>query len=169
MTQLAWLPVPGGFDAGVYRLRRLPGSQGRPWRLEIRRRGPGRSEKLETSSHHTLSGAKAGAAIHETERVKRLRVQLHIGFAALLAVVWVIQSSVAESSAAGYVVWLVLFVVVLKTLANASAAAIDDQEDTRTALFARWVRLDTFLPPFRRPADADAGAEEKVRLLDPTG
>lgn len=167
MAELAWHEVPGGFDAGrAYRVRRLKAATEGGWRLEIDRRKPGGDVEEAVSFHRTLSGAKARAAIDETERVKRLRLQLHVGFAIVMAAVWLIQASVAESSAAAYVVWLLLFVVMLRALVNAAAAATDDDGERLTVRFARRIHLDSLLPPLRRRIEADG--DERVRVLEPT-
>lgn len=172
---LAWQEAADGLDAGTYRVRRLTLPSEYRWQLEIIRRGLGWQEEPAVSLHRTRRGAIASATMYERHRVRRVRLQIHLGLFATSAIsTWVIASLSTDPGLSGFLVWIALFGVGIKSLANAFCAldlSTDIERDpNRLLTIERWIRVDSLIPPrgnrFNDPAAPD---EVKIRTLDPLG
>lgn len=176
MASLTWQEAADGLDAGPYRVRRVSLPDQRRWQLEIIRRGVGWQEEPAVSAHRTLRSALATAAMYERHRIRRVRLQIHLGLFAITSAAWIITSTSTEVGLFGFLVWVALFGVALKSLANAldvldTSTDIDlPRNPDRLLAIERWVRVDSLIPPrssqFGDGVDAN---EVKIRVLDPLG
>jgi hypothetical protein len=89
-------------------------------------------------------------------------------------VAWLIRSTAVNTSFGGFLLWLGLFVVALKSLANAldvldAARSTEIERDVdRLDAVERWLHIDSLLPPLRLRYDADTSADEpSIRVLEP--
>lgn len=169
VTELGWTETPGGFDAGAYRVRSLGDDEAGGWRLEIERRGLGWTLEPEVTEHRTLRAAMASAARHETERVRRVRLQWHIGGACLAALLCVGYVASGDSGFVGFLIWMGLFAATLRFGSNAFSVAIDDDGWNGRSSFSlgRWLRVESLVPPRRESAPSAGLSEAKVRVLSP--
>ena len=116
------------------------------------------------------------ATIYERQRVKRLRLQIHLGVFVISAVAWMIASMSTATGSGGFLIWVALFAMALKSLANALDVLevrtdIDLPRDPdRLLAIERWVRVDSLIPPRSNPFDESTGSDEpSIRVLDPLG
>ena len=174
MSGLTWQEVPGGWSAGQYLVRRLDPPTERHWQLEVVRRGFGWQKEPAVSAHRTRSGAMASAKIYEMQRIRSLRLQIHVGVFLVASVAWLICSTAVNTSFVGFLLWLGLFVVALKSLANAvevldAARSSEIERDAdRLGAVERWLHVDSLIPPLRLRYDADTFADEpNIRVLEP--
>jgi hypothetical protein len=174
VSGLTWQEVPGGWNAGQYLVRRLERPTERRWQLEVARRGFGWQREPAVSAHRTRSGAMASAKIYEMHRIRSLRLQIHVGVFLVASVAWLIRSTAVNTSFGGFLLWLGLFVVALKSLANAldvldAARSTEIERDVdRLDAVERWLHIDSLLPPLRLRYDADTSADEpSIRVLEP--
>jgi hypothetical protein len=152
----------------------LDRSTERGWQLEITRRGFGWQKDPAVSFHRTKSGAMASATIYEVHRINGLRLQIHVGVFLIASVAWLIRSSAVNTSFVGFLLWLGLFVVALKSLSNtleildgARSTEIERDPDRLDAV-ERWLHVDSLIPPLRLQEDDDtSGDEPSVRVLEP--
>ena len=174
MSGLTWQEVPGGWNAGQYRVKRLDRPTDRRWQLEIERRGFGWQKEPALSAHRTRSGAMARARIYEMHRIRSLRLKMHVGAFLIASVAWMTRSTAENTSLVGFLLWLGLFVVALKSLSNA-LEVIDavrsteiERDPDRLDAVERWLHVDSLIPPLRVRDDADTSAEEpRIRVLEP--
>ena len=61
----------------------------------------------------------ASAKIYEMHRIRSLRLQIHVGVFLIASVAWLIRSTSVNTSFGAFLLWLALFVIALKSLANA--------------------------------------------------
>ena len=176
MSGLTWQEASGGWDSGPYRVSRSTRPVDREWQLRIVRRGFGWEEAPTVSAHRTRRGAMASATIYEMQRVRRLRLQIHLGVFVISAGAWMIASLSIEAGFVGFLVWVALFAIALTALANAldvleTSTDIDlPRNPDRLLAVERWLRVDSLIPPRSDPFDvsADSG-EASIRVLDPLG
>ncbi|MGB9358153.1 MAG: hypothetical protein WCC01_06320 [Acidimicrobiia bacterium] len=176
MTSLAWQEAADGLSAGPYRVRRVSLPNQRRWQLEIIRRGPGWQEEPAVSAHRTRRAALATAAMYERRRIRRVRLQIHLGLFAVASAAWLIASTSIEAGFAGFLAWIVLFGVALKSLANA-LDVLDMSTDIelsrspgRLLSIERWVRVDSLIPPRNSQFEDGVNVNEvRIRVLDPLG
>ena len=176
VSSLTWQEATDGLDSGPYRVRRVRRPVEHRWQLEIIRSGFGWRAEPTVSKHRTRRGAVASAAMHERCRVRRVRLQIHLGLFTVATVAWLIASSSADAGLVGFVVWVALFGAALKSFVNvldildASTEIELPRGPSRLLTIERWVRVDSLIPPranrFNDPAAADEG---KIRVLDPLG
>ncbi len=118
----------------------------------------------------------ASAAVYERQRIKRLRLQIHLGVFVISAAAWMIASMSVDTGFGGFLVWVALFAMALNSLANA-LDILDMSTDIelprnpdRLLAIERWVRVDSLIPPRSNPIDESTGSDEpSIRVLDPLG
>lgn len=174
MSGLAWQEDSGGWNAGQYRVKRLDRPTDRRWQLEIERRGFGWQKEPAVSGHRTRSGAMARARIYEMHRIRNLRLQMHVGVFLIASAAWMIRSTAENTSLVGFLLWLGLFVVALKSLSNAlevldAVRSTEIERDPgRLDAVERWLHVDSLVPPLRLPDNADTSRDEpSIRILEP--
>lgn len=172
MSGLAWHEASGGLHSGQYRVIRLSRPADRRWQLEITRRGVGWKEPPTVSAHRTRRGAMASAEVHEIQRLRTVRLQIHLGLCLLATVTWIIHAASAGSSLTDATVSMALFALALKSVANALDAADADGEASdrnRRTVITRWINVDSLLPPLTLRYEAsNSPSETNIRVLDPS-
>lgn len=176
VSGLAWQEDSGAWNAGQYRVKRLDRPTDRHWELEIERHGFGWQKAPAVSAHGTRSGATARARIYEMHRIRSLRLPMHVGVFLIASVAWMIRPTAETTSRVGFLLWLGLFVVALKSLSNAlevvdavTSTEIERDPDRLDAV-ERWLPVDSLIPPLRLRDNADTPAEEpRIRVLEPAG
>ena len=176
MSGLAWQEASGGWNSWPYRVSRSSRSVEREWQLEIIRRGFGWEVEPTISTHRTRRGAMASATVYERQRVRRLRLQIHLGVFGISAVAWMIASTSIEAGFGGFLVWVALFAMALRSFANAldvleTSTDIELPRDpNRLLAVERWLRVDSLIPPRVDQFGDDAASDEpSIRVLDPLG
>jgi len=176
VSGLTWQEVPFGWAAGQYRVSRLDGPTERCWQLEIARSGFGWQIEPTVSTHRTKSGAMASARIYEMRRIRTLRLQIHFGVFLIASVAWLIRSTSENTSFAGFLLWLALFVIALKSLSNglevldAARSTEIERDPDRLDAVERWLPVDSLIPPLRLRDDEDTSHNEpNIRVLEPAG
>lgn len=116
----------------------------------------------------------ARARIYEMHRIRSLRLQMHVGVFLTASVAWMIRSTAENTSLVGFLLWLGLFVVALKSLSNA-LEVLDavrstefERNPNRLDAVERWLHVDSLIPPLRLPDNTDTSRDEpNIRMLEP--
>jgi hypothetical protein len=172
---MTWTAADGGYDAGIYRLRREPASGQIGWRLEVAMRD-GRSERTWAihSMHRTRREAASVAEQLEGVRTRRLRIAGHVGVGIVASFVFVAAASMMDSLG-DFVVAMVAMFVGLRAFVNAISVRLGDAWDWHRS---NGVRREAWADRFvARALDAvqrsqarggSEGSSSAVRVLPPT-